>query len=62
MNSFFGRDAGYVEKQELFVEPLCNLVVAKDLSLEHWRPSATAESDGDRTAEEVEKGTTARGH
>ena len=62
MNGFFCGDAGDVEKQELLVEHLRNLVVAKHLPLEHGRSRAAADSNGDRTREEVENGMTARGH
>jgi hypothetical protein len=58
MNGFFRGDAGDVEKQELFVERLGDFVVAKHLPLEHRRSGAAADSDGDRTGEEVEGRTT----
>ena len=57
--SFFGGDAGDVEKQQLLVEHLCNLVVAKHLSLEHRRSSAAADSNDDRTGDNIEDCTTA---
>jgi hypothetical protein len=58
MNGFLVRDAGDVEKQELFVERPGDFIVPKHLPLEHRRSEAAADSEGDRTGKQVEGRTT----
>jgi len=54
VNGFFCGEAGGVEKQELLVEHLRNLILAKHLPLEHGRSCAASDSNGNRPREEVE--------
>ena len=54
MNGFVVGDAGNVEKQELFVERPGDFIVPEYLALQHRRPDAAADSDGDRAGEQVE--------
>ena len=58
MNGFLIRDAGDVEKQELFIERLGDFIIPKHLPLEHRRSDAAANSDGDRAGEQIEGRTT----
>ena len=62
VNGFFCGEAGGVEKQELLVEHLRNLILAKHLPLEHGRSCAAADSNDNRPREEVESCVTAGGH
>jgi hypothetical protein len=54
MNGFLVGDAGDVEKQKLFVERPGDFIVAKHLPLEHRWSDAAADSNGDRSSEQVE--------
>src|SRR5215831_4581921 len=47
-------DAGDIEKQELFVERPCHLIIAEHLPLEHRRSNAAADGDSNRAVEQVE--------
>jgi len=58
VNRFGIGDAGDIEKQELFVERPCDLIIAEHLPLEDRRSDAAADADGDRAGEQVEGRTT----